>query len=187
MCQLENTVTGDWCLTVLDDLKKVKIDLTLDEIKKMKKFSFKKIVKKKCNMAALKYLNDLKVTHSKLDNLKYETLEIQPYLASSKIYPDMAQQIFKWRTRMENFKVNFRNGNNDISCKLGCMEDDSQENLLNCTVIQDYLYVGETDYFKIFSRNVNQIKLTMQVILKAWHIRTNLITLKKLLRQLQCS
>ena len=117
------------------------------------------------------------MTHSKLDNLKYQTLEIQPYLASSKIYPDLAQKIFKWRTRKENFKVNFRNGNDDLSCKLGCMEDDSQENFLNCKVIQDYVLTHKTDYFKIFSRNVSEVKSTMQVILKAWHIRTSLISL----------
>ena len=166
---------------MLDDLKTLKIDLSLNEIKLMKKSSFKNLVKKKCNLAALKYLNDIKVTHSKLDNLNYQTLEIQPYLTTSTIYPDMAQKIFKWRTRMENFKGNFKNGNDDISCILGCKEDDLQENFLNCKAIQDYVYVGSTDYFKIFSRNVKQNKSTMEVILKAWHIRNSLASLKNFL------
>ena len=83
---------------------------------------------------------------------------------------------------MENFKVNFRNGNDDLSCKLGCMEDDSQENFLNCKVIQDYVLTHKTEYFKIFCRNVSEIKSTMQVLLKAWHIRSSLISIKDNLR-----
>ena len=142
-------------------------------------------VKTQCNIAELEYLNSLKASHSKLDNLKYQTLDIQSYLVSSSIYPNMAQQIFKWRTRMESFRANFRNGNDDISCKLGCMEDDSQENFLNCKVIKDYVFTERTDYFKIFSNNVNQVKSTMQVILKAWHIRSSLLTLNTNLRNVE--
>lgn len=40
---------------------------------------------------------------------------------------------------MTNFKCNFKNGNNDISCELGCKEDDSQENILKCQVIKFHL------------------------------------------------
>ena len=101
--QLKFPVKGDWCNTVKDDLKDLDIDLTFDQIKEMKKIPFKKLVRKKANEAALKYLNNLKNTHSKLDNLTFNKLQIQPYLNTRTIYPPMAQQIFKWRTRMAMF------------------------------------------------------------------------------------
>ena len=53
ICQSENAEPGDWYLTVLEDLKKLNIDLSFNQIKVMKKLTFKKLVKKKCNIAAL--------------------------------------------------------------------------------------------------------------------------------------
>ena len=79
---------------------------------------------------------------------------------------------------MEDFKTNFRNGNdNDLSCKLGCMEEDSQENLINCKVIKEKIDVSATDYFKIFSKNVKQIRATILLLLKALQIRNDLTDL----------
>ena len=159
----------------MEDLKKAKITLTFDEIKKMKKFSFKKLVRKNCDSAALEYLNNLKDSHSKLDRLSYKKLQIQPYLTTKLIYPQMSQQIFKWRTRMENFKMNFSNKYDDLSCIFGCMEDDSQENILHCKIVANKIDVSGVNYFNIFSNDIENIKGTMKVLLKAAELRRSLL------------
>ena len=62
----------------------------------------------------------------------YQTFDIQPYLKSKIIYPKMAQELFRWRTRMQEFKINFRNKYENTSCKLKCSHEDAQENILLC-------------------------------------------------------
>ena len=116
-----------------------------------------------------------------MDNLQYEKIDIQPYLRSTTIYPNLAKNIFKWRTRMVNFKSNFKNGNINISCPLGCLEEDRQEFIFKCPVILDKLPDIQTSgvkYSDIFSGSVSKIKVTGELLQKAFQVRTNLIEKK---------
>ena len=69
---------------------------------------FKTLVKKKALDLALRELNAVKETHSKLNNLVYPSLEMQKYLSSSYINPEDAKEIFSYRVRMANYGENFR-------------------------------------------------------------------------------
>ena len=77
--QLNNPIKGDWILTVKDDLKDLKIDLNFDSIKKLSKTKFKMIVKDKTNITALQHLIKLQGEHSKSQNIKYQSLQLQDY------------------------------------------------------------------------------------------------------------
>ena len=79
--------------------------------------------------------------------------------------------MFKWRTRMQNFKINFRNGSENLSCSLGCLHDDSQENILQCDIVKQTLDVSSINYFNIFSNDPNKMKSTLQVLDKALQVR----------------
>ena len=83
----------------------------------------------------------------------------------------MAQKIFKWRTRMQNFRINFKNGSDSLSCPLGCLHDDSQENILQCIVVSQTLDVSSTNYLNIFSNDPAKTKATIQVLEKALQVR----------------
>ena len=74
---------------------------------------------------------NLKGSHSKLNNIKYKESKMQPYLSSNKFYKNDAQFLFKLRTRMADFKSNFKKGNLDLSC-LNCGEEDRQEHIHSC-------------------------------------------------------
>ena len=179
--QMKNPVKGEWYLQVLEDLKNFNKTTEFDEIKKISKLSFKKIVQNESKIAALNYLNNLKKRHSKCDNISFDKVEIQPYLNSEEIYPQMAQQIFKWRTRMVNFKCNFRNGNDDISCPLGCDEDDLQENILNCQIIIAHLpeiLTSNIKYSDIFSSDIMKMKSAGALLSKAFEKRASIIDLQ---------
>ena len=107
--QWNHPVKDDWTITVQQDLKDFKINLSLEEIKGKTEWSFKRLVKKKSNEYALDYLLKMKLKHSKMDNLQYEELKIQNYLKDESITVKEAQTLFKYRTRVARFKENFKN------------------------------------------------------------------------------
>ena len=95
-----------------------------------------------------------------------------------------AQNYFRFRTRMENFAANFKNGSTDITCSLCLQNDsnseevsfvDSQQHFLNCSAIVDK--VPEISYLipqDIYSTTKVDIK-TIKILLKAMEIRKELL------------
>ena len=82
----------------------------------------------------------LKAKHSKTENIKIEILKPNSYLTDTRIYPDQAKFIFKMRTRMYSVKCNFKNQyNGNYICDLCKIEDDTQEHLLQCKVLQYFV------------------------------------------------
>ena len=62
---------NDWVLQVQSDLSECGIDLTENEISRMKRISYKKLICKKINLLSAQYLTGLKKRHSKSEHLKY--------------------------------------------------------------------------------------------------------------------
>ena len=73
------------------------------------KYSFKKEIRRKIEIEAFKYLNNKKVQHSKLDNLKFNKIKCANYLTDPRISKREAKLLFKLRTRMYSVKSNFKN------------------------------------------------------------------------------
>ena len=74
-----------------------------------------------------------------MDFLNYDKLSMQKYFKSKIIKKFEAQELFKFRTHMEDFGENFKNGNENLVCKL-CKDEsktDSQNHLLECSVINN--------------------------------------------------
>ena len=65
-------------------------------------------------------------------NLSYKNLKLQPYLKSQNITKENAQITYKLRTRMADFKSNFKNGNDDLLCKMCKIYDSSKKHILEC-------------------------------------------------------
>ena len=115
---------------------------------------------------------DIKNSHSKLDNLIYTELLMQPYMSSKCIFKNDAQLLFKLRTRMADFKANFRNGNEDLKCILDCPEEDRQDHVLICdTIVENIPQANTVSYKSIFSKNTPEIMDTLKVIKEALHFR----------------
>ena len=79
---------GDWVSRCRKDLKEMKIELTLNEIKMMPKENFLKMIKLRISDLSLNYL--LKKRKSKGKEIIYEKLEMAEYLMPHK-------QIFEHR------------------------------------------------------------------------------------------
>ena len=61
--QRKNRTSNDWVTTVLEDMKKLNLNMSFEEIGNMKKYLFMKIVKRKTENEANKYLEKLKEKH----------------------------------------------------------------------------------------------------------------------------
>ena len=70
--QCRKPIKDDWAIQVKDDLESVEISLSDEKIKWFRKAKFKKLVRSKIQENALKYLNDLKMSHKKVKTLIYK-------------------------------------------------------------------------------------------------------------------
>ena len=108
--QVNNPVKNDWSTTVQKD--KTNLNLTLNDcqIKMIKKYKFKKIVKKKIEESAFKYLETIKLKHNKVKDIEYDgKLQIQNYLNDVNFDMEDKYLLFKLRTHMIEVKTNFKN------------------------------------------------------------------------------
>ena len=159
------------------------IEESYDEKEVLNKSSqaYKKSVKIKIRKAALKYLNDLKNSHTKIKHIKYETLKLQDYLKSPMFSNTDVNTLFALRSRMIKCKVNFKNKyqNSNLKCQFCTSErDDNQEHMLGCKKLGKYLKrktvtKDKIEYQDIFG-NVEKQKQITQIFIELLEIRKNL-------------
>ena len=85
VAQCENPSKGDWWFDAKKDLLDLHLEMSLEEIKRMSKNSFKTKVKLAIEREALIFLIERKSDKSKLKDLCYEELKMQEYLKSSSL------------------------------------------------------------------------------------------------------
>ena len=120
MTQLKNRKQKDWVSQVLEDIKDLKLNVDMEEIKLMKKSKLKHILKNSTEEKALEELEKKKAKHSKVMNIKHKQIKMQKYLKSNglKMNQEEVQTIFKLRSRMTNVKTNFRGKYDNFECEL---------------------------------------------------------------------
>ena len=101
--QWKYPVKDDWTLQVQEDLKDLKIRMSLKEIEGKSDYSFKRLVKIRSKEHALDYLSDMKSKHSKMENLDYLELKLQNLLFDGQITVQEAKNLFRFRTRVAKF------------------------------------------------------------------------------------
>ena len=153
--QWKYPVKNDWTITVKQDLKDLKIDSSLEEIKKKTDWTFNRLVKVKTKDYALKYLLELKEKHSKMDSLQYHELKIQNYLKDTNIPVKEAQIVFRYRTRMAKFKENFKNYYNGNECPFCLVHSDTQAHYVQCSVVKENIEISG-DYKEIFTDEISR-------------------------------
>ena len=171
--QMRKPVKNDWVTSVDNDKKKINMTFTEHQIKKMSKKLYKKNLKQKIRKNAFLELINLKERHSKMKNVNYKTLSLQPYLSDSRFSLKQKQLLFKLRTRMLDVKGNFKSmfqGN--IQCDL-CNEDvsQSQDHLLdcqklidNCSELYNNVVVEHDDIFGKVDKQLSVVRLYQKVL-----------------------
>ena len=83
----------------------------------------------------MNYLKGKQSTHKKIQNLYYETLEIQKYIKSSNFTKAQKSLLYNLRFRMTKSKMNFKNKFSETVCDLCKKDDDSTQHYLECEVL----------------------------------------------------
>jgi hypothetical protein len=141
-------------------LEDMEINLTLEDIAKMKRNPFKKIVNKQVQKASFKYL--LSKVKSKGKEIRYGTvLKCQGYLMPNSILTLEEQlNIFSYRARMNNLPNNFP-GNKIIElCQ--CGTEMANEHLYECKLLNSS--EKKVEYSRIFEGRLCEMKYILNIL-----------------------
>ena len=134
---LNEPIKNDFVNVCKKYLEELKISLSFEEIRKLSKCKFKKIVKEKIEIAAFKYLIELKNSPgrdgkmSKVSNIKYEKLEMQQYLYENN-NTNISKFIAKARAKTLDIKTHKSWKFEDRLCT-GCnIREESGDEILTC-------------------------------------------------------
>ena len=135
--QLKTKKKKDWIYQVLGDIEDLKLNMSLEELKTIKKSKLKSILKKAVEDKTFEDLQKTKETHSKVNKIQHNKLEMQRYLKPNnlKIRKEEAQTIFKLRSRVTDVKTNYKGKYDTFECDVCKVEEESQEHVLNCKEI----------------------------------------------------
>ena len=163
---------NDWVLQICDDLKLCKISKSEEEIKKMKRHSFKMLVRRKVREVTDEYLVSLK--KSKSMNI-WPSDNMKSYLKTNLISTEEKQLLYLMRCRMNDLKSNFQNKyKNNLNCSL-CKQEckESESHLLQCVEIisEPDINLQNLKYSDIYGNLGDQIK-AVQIWKKIFKIRT---------------
>ena len=177
-CQLENPTNGDWGQSCHEALESLEINLKIEDIEKMKKSTFKNIVRKKTAGRALEDLNSIKARHSKVLHIVHRKLAIQSYLVGTDASTLESKFLFALRCRMVDLKANFRNKYGDNICPCCQDNEDTQEHLLHCEMLQEKSSLVETlpIYQDLFCENMGKQVRICRTIKKKFEIRKQITT-----------
>ena len=96
----------------------------------------KSVLKSSVRKEAFKYLLECQKDKSKIKDIKYSSLKIQDYLGYQRSTTIKEKcLLFKARTRMMDFKSNFKLGQTNLSCSRCGTGEESQRHVLSCPAV----------------------------------------------------
>ena len=153
---------NDWVSRVVMDLEEIKLNVSFVEIQKTSKLKWKSTIRKHIEENAFRNLENIKLTHSKVKDLKYTRLRIQDYFLPNgivNITKQETQLIFHMRSNVTNVKINFKSQYETFECDACLLENMSQKHVYECEKIsrkQNNIHIEKPDYEKIMFGNVNE-------------------------------
>ena len=144
---------GDFIELVKKDMESIGEVFNEDMIGMENKEKYKAKIQKKLKTAVFKELKAKQLTHTKINEIKYSQMKIQPYMTNTSFTNNMVKVLFNMRSSMtRNFKGNFSSMFKDnMRCQLMCQETnaiDCQSHLLQCQFLLDRLTPEELERTK---------------------------------------
>ena len=159
-------------------LQNLNINLSFDEIEDMSTWSFKKPVKEKTWIAAIKYLIEKKNQpnkQTKIAHIVYEKLEMQHYLLDGNKNTRTSKMIFKGRTKSLDIKT-LKGWKYDDDLCVGCnSRKESIEELLSCDALSDANETEKVEYQWLFEENDRKIHQVGSTLIKRMRKREKLL------------
>ena len=155
--QQKNPTKKDWVTTVMDDLEYLDMkNLSMEEIRKMKKTSFMKIIKEKNQIKVFEKLTKEKLSHSKVKHVEHNCIIIQKYLLPNSMImkKEEAQLIFHLRCRVTEVKNNLKGKYDQLECGACGLFEEDQKHILECEVLNRNKTIQDIKYEKIFNGTV---------------------------------
>ena len=160
---------------VQENLKQFNINENIDEIKKIKCYKFRKLVKEACLKYSFNQLIDK--IKSKGNNLSYYNLKMRNYFSSNIITTKQCKLLFKIRTDMLDVKVNFKNKfiSNNLKlpeaiycsyCSTNTIED--QQHVIECSA---FTQPHKINYVDLFSSSTKTVAESIQKFEAIWKLR----------------
>ena len=152
---------GDWY--EISEIEKLNYEITLtdQEISKMSRNKFKKLVEKKIHTSAISYLQELAGKHSKSTKIAKEKFGKKAYLKDKRFSKEDCQLLFALKTKMVDCKTNFSHlYEENMTCRI-CFEADSREDedhILLCKTLNDTEY--DVSYCDVYADIDKQYKVT---------------------------
>ena len=167
----------DWVTTVTQDLKELKLDVTFATIQQIGKEKWRNIIRNSIVFTAFRNLETIKLTHSKVKNIKHIKLEMQDYLMPNDVEnmnKEEAQMIFKIRCRSLNVKMNMKNQYDSFECLVCLSENETQDHIYECKEIlklKNFKHSEIPKYQEIFNGNVHKKILVARILKENLEIR----------------
>ena len=131
--QIEKPTKFDWVSTCFKDLKKLKLDISFEDIKNLPNNQFKNMIRKKCKELALEYL--LNKRGSKGKEIIYNEIQTAEYLLPNEdLNIEEQRTIFSIRNWMIDIPSNFVSNENNMS-KCICNQTENMKHIYECNHI----------------------------------------------------
>ena len=157
--QKRNPTKGDFIELIKEDFKMINEIQDDTKIQMTGTHAYKMNVKNKIKAAALDYLKGLQAKHSKVKDIQYSNLEIQPYIICPNFTNDEVNMLHALRSRSTDCKTNYKQKylHSNLLCSLCGDENEDQQHLLRCKVLAKHfkgeeLTEGAVEYEDIFSQ-----------------------------------
>ena len=101
-------------------------------------------MKKNVKAAAFENFKQTQSTHTKVNTIRYDKLQLQPYLDSNTLNVEQRSLVFNIRANTVNgFKMCFTSMyRNNLNCKLGCNTPDTIDHCMTCEELN--VHIGKT-------------------------------------------
>ena len=135
----------------------------------MGKYELKNIVHEALTTKVFEYLIQIQNTQSKIRDVVYTELSLQPYLQSHDISNDMASFIFQSRSRMLDVRTNYRgsypNGQHFCQACLNKNEPETQQHILKCEALEyGEINSEELKYEELYGQDVFQLQKICKIL-----------------------
>ena len=148
--------------------------MSLEEIKAMSAFSFKKLINQKCDESAFNYLMSRRGSKGK--EINYSKLKMADYLfPNGHLTITEQRSIFAIRNRMvSEIPANFcSNENNRYRCI--CKKKEDMQHIYNCEILNNN--ESKVEFIDIFNENIGRQKMVMKRFEENMKIRNEKIDL----------
>ena len=128
--QFKHPTRGDWASSCVQDLKDLEINATLEEVKKLSKIQFNKILSVNVRKKAFEYL--ISKRGSKGQEISYSELKMADYLMPNleNLSIEDRRKIFEMRNRMLPISANFPIKGDEKKC--WCGENEDTKHIYHC-------------------------------------------------------